>query len=77
MFVPLLFFESSAAGLHTIQGSLANQKGNATWQIPLALQCLPALFLFAGICLCNESPRWLARQDNWEKATAVLSRVSK
>lgn len=57
-------------------GSLANQKGNATWQIPLALQCLPALALFTGLCLCNESPRWLARQDNWEKATAVLCRVS-
>jgi hypothetical protein len=23
--------------------------------------------------LCNESPRWLARQDNWEKAGRVLS----
>jgi sugar porter (SP) family MFS transporter len=32
--------------------------------------------LFIGIVLCNESPRWLARQDNWEKATAVLSQVS-
>lgn len=50
---------------------------NATWQVPLALQCLPALCLFLGICLCNESPRWLARQDNWEKATKVLSTVSK
>jgi len=61
-------------------GSLLNgsDKGtaNATWQIPLALQCIPAICLFVGICLCNESPRWLARQDNWERATAVLSQVS-
>ncbi|KAF8849899.1 quinate permease [Acephala macrosclerotiorum] len=49
---------------------------NATWQVPLALQCLPAICLFVGICLCNESPRWLARQDNWEKATKVLSKVT-
>jgi len=26
--------------------------------------------------MCNESPRWLARQDNWEKATAVLCQVT-
>jgi hypothetical protein len=32
--------------------------------------------LFGGICLCNETPRWLARHDNWEKATAVMSKVS-
>ncbi|RDW70441.1 hypothetical protein BP5796_08838 [Coleophoma crateriformis] len=32
--------------------------------------------LFVGIALCNESPRWLARKDNWEKATKVLSTVS-
>lgn len=50
---------------------------NATWQVPLALQALPALALFIGICCCNESPRWLARQDNWEKATKVLSKVTK
>lgn len=45
--------------------------------VSLALQMLPAIFLFVGIFLCHESPRWLARQDNWEKATAVLSKVSK
>lgn len=32
--------------------------------------------MFFGICFCNESPRWLARQDNWDKATAVMARVS-
>jgi sugar porter (SP) family MFS transporter len=32
--------------------------------------------LFVGILLCNESPRWLARQDDWDKATAVLAQVS-
>jgi MFS family permease len=26
-------------------GTLENQTGNSTWQIPLALQCLPALFV--------------------------------
>ncbi|PQE13945.1 general substrate transporter protein [Rutstroemia sp. NJR-2017a BBW] len=44
--------------------------------VPLACQMIPAIFLFVGIAMCNESPRWLARQDNWEKATAILSKVS-
>jgi len=57
-------------------GTLANQKGNSTWQIPLALQCLPALCMFFGLMASNESPRWLARQDNWEKATATLCQIS-
>ncbi|KAH8682967.1 putative quinate permease [Tricladium varicosporioides] len=56
-------------------GTLGNLKGNAQWQVPLALQALPAIMLFVGLALCNESPRWLARNDNWEKATAVLSRL--
>lgn len=25
--------------------------------------------------LCNESPRFLAKQDRWEEATAVLTRI--
>ena len=31
--------------------------------------------MFLGIFFCTESPRWLARQDNWEKATQVLTRL--
>ncbi|TVY53220.1 Quinate permease [Lachnellula cervina] len=59
----------------TNYGTLGNLKGNAQWQVPLALQALPALALFFGLVLCNESPRWLARQDNWDKATKVLTRL--
>ncbi|KAG9239344.1 putative quinate permease [Amylocarpus encephaloides] len=56
-------------------GTLGNLKKNAQWQVPLALQGFPAVCLFAGVALCNESPRWLARDDNWEKATTVLARL--
>jgi len=56
-------------------GSLLHLKGNATWQVPLAMQVLPAFLLFFGMLFCNESPRFLAKQDNWEKATSVLSHV--
>ncbi|TGO83185.1 hypothetical protein BPOR_0689g00030 [Botrytis porri] len=54
-------------------GAILHLKGDTAWIVSLALQMLPAIFLFVGIFFCHESPRWLARQDNWEKATAVLS----
>ncbi|KAF5871095.1 putative mfs quinate protein [Botrytis fragariae] len=57
-------------------GAILHLKGDTAWIVSLALQMLPAMFLLVGIFLCHESPRWLARQDNWEKATAVLSLVS-
>ncbi|KAH7310106.1 putative quinate permease [Rhexocercosporidium sp. MPI-PUGE-AT-0058] len=61
-------------------GSYRNFKpqktSNSTWLVPLALQAIPALCLFIGVFFCNESPRWLARNDNWEQATEVLSRIT-
>jgi MFS family permease len=58
-------------------GTLKNLQGNQVWLVPLALQVIPALCLFIGICLCNESPRWLARNDNWEDAKNILATISK
>lgn len=58
-------------------GSLLHLKGNAEWQVPLAMQCLPATLLFVGMLFCNESPRWLARTDRWEQSSRVLSHVRK
>ncbi|KAI7158024.1 general substrate transporter [Hortaea werneckii] len=58
-------------------GSLLHINGNATWQVPLAMQCLPAVLLFSGMLLCNESPRWLARKDKWEKSSEILSYIRK
>ncbi|KAL2067795.1 hypothetical protein VTL71DRAFT_15891 [Oculimacula yallundae] len=61
-------------------GSYRNVKlqkiNNSTWLVPLALQAIPALCLFIGVFFCNESPRWLAKTDDWEKATEVLSRIT-
>ncbi|KAE8388545.1 general substrate transporter [Aspergillus alliaceus] len=56
-------------------GSLLHISGTAQYMVPLAMQALPALLLLAGMLLCNESPRWLAKQDRWEDARATLSRV--
>lgn len=44
------------------------------WIVPLSLQLLPGALLFAGMLFfCPESPRWLARRDDWEGAAKVLS----
>lgn len=56
-------------------GSLLHIKGDAMWIVPLALQALPAVLLFVGMFFCNESPRWLAKQDRWDEAKNVLSTV--
>ncbi|KAJ5157473.1 Quinate permease [Penicillium canariense] len=56
-------------------GSLLHLTGSSMYIIPLAMQGLPAVLLFAGMLFCNESPRWLAKQDRWEEARATLSTV--
>ncbi len=47
--------------------------GKTMYIFPLAIQALPGFLLFACMLLCNESPRWLARQDRWEDAKRVLA----
>lgn len=45
----------------------------AQYVVPLALQLAPGLLLGLGMFFfCPESPRWLARQDNFEAAEKVL-----
>ncbi|OJJ59355.1 hypothetical protein ASPSYDRAFT_56960 [Aspergillus sydowii CBS 593.65] len=56
-------------------GSLLHISGTAQYLVPLAMQALPAVLLLIGMLLCNESPRWLAKQDRWEEARATLCRV--
>lgn len=52
-----------------------HMSGKTMYIFPLAIQALPALLLCFCMLLCNESPRWLARQDRWEETKAVLSRL--
>lgn len=53
-------------------GCLLHLEGKATYAVPLALQSLPALLLIIFMFMVPESPRWLAKQDNWEAATRVI-----
>lgn len=56
-------------------GSLLHISGAAVYIVPLSMQALPAVLLFVGMLLCNESPRFLAKQDRWEEAKAALAKV--
>lgn len=49
--------------------------GRTMYVFPLAIQALPAALLCGCMLLCNESPRWLARQDRWEESKAILARL--
>jgi sugar porter (SP) family MFS transporter len=50
-----------------------SSSSNAQYVVPLALQLLPGLLLGLGMFfICPESPRWLARKDNFEAAEKVL-----
>lgn len=56
-------------------GAVLHLSGPAQYIVPLAMQGLPAVLLLVGMLLCNESPRWLAKQDRWEEALATLAKV--
>ncbi|KPI36135.1 Quinate permease [Cyphellophora attinorum] len=36
------------------------------WIVPLAVQLLPGTILFLGMLCCPETPRFMAKKDNWE-----------
>ncbi|CAM1510822.1 Fc.00g083350.m01.CDS01 [Cosmosporella sp. VM-42] len=56
-------------------GSLLHLPGKASWMVPLGCQSICPILLFFSMLFCPESPRWLASQDRWEKASSVLSDV--
>ncbi|KAH7341192.1 quinate permease [Pyrenochaeta sp. MPI-SDFR-AT-0127] len=50
-------------------------KGQAQWTIPLAIQLIPGLLLLLGVAWCPESPRYLAKKDNFEDAERILTQI--
>ncbi|KAF6833227.1 MFS quinate transporter [Colletotrichum musicola] len=55
-------------------GSLLHIRGHSQYIIPLSLQAFPAVILFVGMLLANESPRFLAQRSP-EKAHDVLAKL--
>lgn len=43
------------------------------WIVPLALQMVPGLCLLLGAAFAPESPRWLAKNGEWDKAQKNLN----
>ncbi|KAL2877039.1 hypothetical protein SGCOL_007660 [Colletotrichum sp. CLE4] len=57
-------------------GSLLHIKGHTQYILPLSLQAFPAVILFIGMLLANESPRFLA-QKSPDKALAEMDGISR
>jgi hypothetical protein len=45
--------------------------------VPLACQAICPILLFFSMLFCPESPRWLASNDQWDRASNVLADVRK
>ncbi|KAF2501033.1 general substrate transporter [Lophium mytilinum] len=56
-------------------GSILHLHGPSTYIVPLTMQALPAILLFTCMALNKGSPRFLAKADQWDQATACLTRV--
>lgn len=59
-------------GTNYIGGTGAGQKESA-WLLPICLQLVPAVVLFAGILFMPFSPRWLIHHDREDEARKVLA----
>lgn len=71
----LFIVTGSLIAFWTNFGADIHLRGATKYIVPLAVQGLPALFLFSLMLICNESPRYLARKDRWEEAKKVLTRL--
>lgn len=67
--------DSISYGCSFIGGQKSYNYSTASWRVPWGLQMLPAVFLFLGMMVLPESPRWLARKDRWEDCHRVLALV--
>ncbi|VEU20647.1 DEKNAAC101575 [Brettanomyces naardenensis] len=55
-------------GLHFINGV-------GSFRIAWGLQIVVGLFLFFGVFILPESPRWLAKHDYWDEAEEVVAKI--
>jgi sugar porter (SP) family MFS transporter len=62
----------AGAGDEFIRNSWFGQQG---WRWMFGLTAAPSLLFFLGMLLVPESPRWLAKYGNTERARAILARI--
>ena len=58
-----------------ISFGLGHINGVASFRIAWGLQIVPGLCLFLGCFFIPESPRWLAKQGQWEAAEEIVAKV--
>ncbi|EGW34830.1 uncharacterized protein SPAPADRAFT_145342 [Spathaspora passalidarum NRRL Y-27907] len=58
-----------------ISYGLGKIDGVASFRIAWGIQIVPGLVLFVGCFFIPESPRWLAKQGNWEDAEYIVARI--
>lgn len=58
-----------------LTGGLLADSGEHNWRWMFASAALPSLLLFIALLFVPESPRWLAKQNLFERARAILTRV--
>ncbi|KAI1756831.1 MFS sugar transporter-like protein [Xylaria castorea] len=71
----LFIVTGSLIAFWTNFGAQLHLRGATKYVVPLAVQGIPAVFLFSLMLICSESPRYLARKDRWEEAKTVLRRL--
>uniref|UniRef100_A0A093V3N8 Quinate permease n=1 Tax=Talaromyces marneffei PM1 TaxID=1077442 RepID=A0A093V3N8_TALMA len=54
-------------------GGTGDSQSDAAWLIPLCLQLVPAVILFAGMIFMPFSPRWLVHHDREDEAHRVIA----
>lgn len=58
-----------------IQYGASFLEGNASWRLALGLQMIPTVALHLTMYFMPESPRWLAKRDEHEKALKALAQL--
>lgn len=77
-FIGCLFQFSITVGIlcmFYISYGCSHINGVASFRIAWALQIVPGLILFFGLFLLPDSPRWFAKQGNWDACENIIANV--
>lgn len=58
-----------------VNNATSNRNDSGSYRIPIGIQLAWSLVLFGGMLLLPETPRYLIKKDNMEKAASSLARL--
>lgn len=61
--------------MYYIAFGLGHINGLAAFRIPWAIQIVPGIILATGVFFIPESPRWLAKQEQWEESEFIVAKI--